>query len=294
MLKRALGRIWSTVHALVSRWNADECSWRSAAVAFYGAFAMFPMCLLLMAGFGYVARFSKTAQSGQVELINLVEESASPWVAAQVALVLSQIKSEANIGGPVGLSVLVIAAIGIFLQLDAALDRIWHGPAQASESVWAAVRGLLMNRLVAFLLLLGVGIVLLAVMLANLSLTSVEKYVTSWSAGIFLWRVLQRSLTPLIYVIVFTLIYKVFPKARIRWWHALQGAVLAAAGWWLGQLGLQWVLVGDHYTAYGVIGAFMAILAWLYYSSAALFLGAELVRLRGEQLLQQSPTVRED
>ena len=63
--------------------------------------------------------------------------------------------------------------------------------------------------------------------------------------------------------------------------------VLLWLAWWLGQLGLQWVLVGDHYSAYGVVGAFMGILVWLYYSSAALFLGAELVRLRGQQMRER-------
>ena len=281
MLKRALQRIWSTLRLLISHWNEDECSWRSAAVAFYGAFSLFPLCLMIMSVLGYVARYSETVQSGQVNLVELVEDSTSPWVATQLSAVMSQIKTDAGVGGPVGFGVLIVAAIGIFLQLDATLDRIWHGPAKPSASFWHAVRGVLVDRLVAFVLLLGVGVVLAMVVVANLSLASVEKFVAQWTGALWVWRALQRLLTPVIYTLVFTAIYKIMPKARVRWLHAFEGAMLSALAWWLGQLGLQWVLVGDHYNAYGVVGSFMGILVWLYYSSASLFLGAELVRLQG-------------
>ncbi|MBS0209664.1 MAG: YihY/virulence factor BrkB family protein [Planctomycetes bacterium] len=287
MLRWAMSRLWWNITTLIGHWNEDECSWRSAAVAFYGAFSLFPVCLMTLAGLGIVARHSDAVQSGQAQLIELIEESSSPWMAQQVGQVLSQIRSDAGIGGPVGIGALLIAAIGIFLQIDATLDRIWHGPAQPSGGFWRSVRNLLVNRLVAFLLMLGLGVVLAVVLIANLSLSSFEQYLGDSSAALFLWQALQRALTPLIYMLVFLLIYRFMPKAKVLWWHAWQGAILAAVAWWLGQLGLQWVLVGDHYSAYGVVGAFMGILVWLYYSSAALFLGAELVRLRGQQMRER-------
>ncbi len=41
-------------------------------------------------------------------------------------------------------------------------------------------------------------------------------------------------------------------------------------------------VIGDKYNAYGVIGSFIAVMLWMYYACATLFLGAEFV-----QVLQQ-------
>src|SRR5579883_3169202 len=129
MLKALLVRFWSTTLLLIRRWNDDECFTRSAAMAFYAAFSLFPLCLILMAVLGFVARFSQTAQTEQERLIQIVEEGTTPWIAAQLGHVLSQVQTKATVGGPLGLAILVVTALGMFAQLDSALDRIWRGPA---------------------------------------------------------------------------------------------------------------------------------------------------------------------
>jgi uncharacterized BrkB/YihY/UPF0761 family membrane protein len=40
-------------------------------------------------------------------------------------------------------------------------------------------------------------------------------------------------------------------------------------------------VISGFYSAYGVVGSFLAVLIWMYYSSAVLFFGAEFVRVLG-------------
>ncbi len=78
--------------------------------------------------------------------------------------------------------------------------------------------------------------------------------------------------------LLLTVIYKMLPKAPVRWREALGGGVLAAVLWTVGQHVLLYLVVGEKYSAYGVFGALIALMFWFYYASAAVFFGAEFVR----------------
>jgi len=45
---------------------------------------------------------------------------------------------------------------------------------------------------------------------------------------------------------------------------------------------LSWV-IGETYSAYGVVGSLMGVMLWYYYASAVVFLGAEFVRALSEE-----------
>ena len=57
----------------------------------------------------------------------------------------------------------------------------------------------------------------------------------------------------------------------------MAGGLLVSLVWILGQRLLVTFLIGPGYTAYGVVGSFIAVMIWVYYVSAILFLGAEFV-----------------
>ena len=72
--------------------------------------------------------------------------------------------------------------------------------------------------------------------------------------------------------LLFGLIYKVLPKVAIRWRDALAGGLLVSLVWILGQRLLVRFLIGPSYTAYGIVGSFIAVMIWVYYVSVILFL----------------------
>ena len=57
----------------------------------------------------------------------------------------------------------------------------------------------------------------------------------------------------------------------------LVGGLFVSLVWLLGQRLLVRFLIGPGYTAYGIVGSFIAVMIWVYYVSVILFLGAELV-----------------
>ena len=68
-----------------------------------------------------------------------------------------------------------MSAIAIFAQLDAAFDRIWRLPSDPHETWVHYIRNLLIARLKALGMLLGVGAFVLAVMIASIVVAAVPR-----------------------------------------------------------------------------------------------------------------------
>jgi membrane protein len=270
--------IWPTLSTTLVRWYQDDGGLLSAAMAYYAAFALFPLCLILIAVLSWLSRLSPELHAQRLELVNVIEQNTGPWVGQQVHNVLQNIDTQASIGGPLGAITLLIAAIGIFLQLDAIFDRIWTPTAPRDQSFLAVVHRILVDRLLAFCMLLAVGGLLILVSIANFAAAGLRPYIDRLPAGAYAWQLVQPGIALVSNCLLFATIYKVFPKARVRWREALAGGVLVALVWQAGQLLLARIVIASHYGAYGVVGSFVAIMVWMYYSSAVIFLGAEFVK----------------
>jgi membrane protein len=68
------------------------------------------------------------------------------------------------------------------------------------------------------------------------------------------------------------------PKVPIRWPEAARGGIAAAVVWEIGRQLLANFVIGGKYSAYGVVGALLAIMLWGYYAATVIFLGAEYIQ----------------
>ena len=92
----------------------------------------------------------------------------------------------------------------------------------------------------------------------------------------------------LLNLFAFTMIYRVVPRAKIRWWDALRGGLLAAVLWELGRQALTTYFLHLNYpSAYGIIGSFIAVMLWAFYASVVLLFGAEYVRVLREEAREE-------
>jgi membrane protein len=236
-------------------------------------------------------RFSRGAQNAESQLLALVGQNTTPWLAEQLAAMLKGIETKAGLGGPIGLVMLTAAAIGIFVQLENIFDRIWREEPQPSKGIVGAIKRALFDRLSAFLMLLGVGLLLVVLMLADVVLATVRPYVVQLPAGKNAWVLFQLLVGVLLNALLFTVIYKVLPKQSVGWREALAGGVLVAVIWEVGQQVLAPLVIGEKYSAYGVVGSFIAVMLWMYYASAVLFIGAEFVQILWRQNRPPRPPI---
>src|SRR5262249_21357145 len=95
------------------------------------------------------------------------------------------------------------------------------------------------------------------------------------------WRDLQWLVSVGVNAIVLTLLYRLIPRARVRWRDAAVGGLTVAIVWQVGCQVVSWFVVGGTYTAYGVVGSFIAMMLWVYCASILLYFGAQLVQVLG-------------
>ncbi len=262
------------------RWGDDNGSLMAAGVAYYGALSFFPLLLTLISGAGLILQFTTAGQNAEQQMLDAVGQQMSAELEQHIATALDQVRSGANTGGPIGLISLLIGAMAIFVQFDAAFDVIWNTGASETKGAVAAVKRLILHRGVAFLMLIGLGVVLITIQVVGVAMTAAAQISDSiLPSGNRLWSFARFVLPPILNGLIFTLIYKWLPRVPVAWKEAVQGGIFAAVVWEVGRQLLTHFLVGTKYSsAYGVVGSFIAVMLWIYYGVSVLFLGAEYVQ----------------
>jgi membrane protein len=281
---RAIMRVYRNLREAYANWCKDDAMGLAAATSYYMALSFFPLLLLLVAVMGLVLQFTGWGINVQQRLLNLLAENVAPSLAAQVKVALSSVQSNAALNGPVGLTTLLLSAMAVFAQFEKAFDRIWSIPEQEYRGILAALGKILFQRFRAFLLLLGLWTLVIAAFFCNMALATLHEFTSVHLVeSDALWYLLTAVTAVLTDWLLFTLLYKILPKATVEWRAAAGGGLLAAIVWEVGRRVLAALVIGTHYSVYGVVGAFIAIMLWVYYAAATVFFGAELAQVIGSK-----------
>ncbi len=269
------------VQRAIMRWFEDDGPLMSAATAYYVGLSFFPLLLVLIAGVEWFLRNTHLGQDAQQKVLAAIAQNMSTELADYVKQSLAMVQDKSGIGGPVGLATMIVTSVAAFAQLDSAFDRIWALPQSGSQSIFRLALQLVGQRGRALLLLLGLAAVVVVVFVAGMVLSAVEAHTAlAVSLDGWLWDAAQTSVTFAINAAVFTFLYRLLPKATVAWSDALHGGLLTAAAWEIGRQLLTIYIARSHYgSAYGVVGAFLAVLLWCYYAVAIVLLGAEYVQV---------------
>ena len=263
------------------RWSEDDAGSLAASVAYYLALSLFPMMLLLTSGCGLFLQFSRSGKKAEQQILSIVETYASPVIKQQIEQVLTQLQNHSLVSGPFGLLAATAAAIGIFAQIDRGFDRIFRIPVQKDATVRRTIYRVVKSRFLAFLMLVGLGGMILVLFTASMVIAQIRSLTNSTLPSMHhVFGIFELCFAVIANGMLFSLVYRWLPKLEVCWMDAIRGGLLAACIWELGRGILGVFLIGMRYTsAYGAIGSFIAILLWCYYGISILFFGAEYVQV---------------
>ncbi len=257
-------------------WKDDDAPQWSAALAYYASLAMAPLLLLLV----MVASLVWPGGSARQHIVDVIQRDVGGQGADVARLVL---QGNGNGGGTsgfwagaLGVAFLLLGATGVFAQLQNAMNEMWE-----VEPEEGGLKSLVKGRILGFLMILGLGALLLVAVAAQTTLSSI-------AGGAWMW-VLNQVLSVALFTVVFAAVFRTLPDVKIGWKTVWTGAAATAVLFTLGQylvgLYLGHSSVGSRY---GTAGTLVAFLVWLYYSAMVFFYGAELTqvwaRLFGEGL----------
>lgn len=274
-------RDWlGVVKRTFSEWSDDRAPRLGAALAYYAIFSIAPLVIIAAAISSLI--FGEQAAQGRVvaQIQDAVGRPAAEAIQAMIRR--THLSGGSWLATVVGVVTLLFGALGVFVQLQDALNTIWHVQAKAGRGV----RGILADRLLSFVMVLGVGLLLLAALAASAVLSALRAYSDRLLAGhnlpggVYLWQGANALVSFLVITLLFALTYKVLPDVKLSWRDvgtgALVTAVLFTAGKFL--IGLYLAKAGVS-SAFGAAGSLVLVLVWVYYSAQVFLLGAEFTRV---------------
>lgn len=258
---------------LAAAWQADQCSRKAAALAYYTAFSLAPILVIVLGLVGLFADARAASDEIREQLGALVGPAGADVLDALVRHTLTE--ASGGIAALIALPVLLIGATTAFSELKQSLDEIWGVEAPAQSGIW----GLLRTRLASFSLILVIAFLLLVSLAANAAIALLSKRLADviGLSGTIALQVFSILLTLTVVASIFAAIYKLLPAIRLRWRDVGRASLVATVLFLIGQIAIG-LYLGNSATAsaYGAAGSLAVLMLWIYYSTTVFFLGAEL------------------
>jgi membrane protein len=273
--------------ALVGWWN-DNVPRLGASLAYYTLFALSPVLLVATAIAGLV--FGPEAVRGEIvgQIQGLVGHQGAQAVQAMLE---SAARPSASIPATIiGLVTLFLGATGAFLELQTALNAIWR----VKPRPGASVRDFVVQRLISFGLVVGVGFLLLVSLLVSAGLAGLSRYLGQLLPTLTaLWEAANVLVSLFVITLLFAMVYKILPDVRLRWRDVWVGALVTAGFFSVGKqlIGL-YLGTSSVGSSYGAAGSVVVLLIWVYYSAQVVLLGAEFTRFYVERFRGQPPPMK--
>lgn len=279
-MKKFFTRNWlkNTVNILKNTFNGfmlDKGLKLSASLSYYTVFSMAPLLLLIISLAG--AFFGREASEGRIfaEINGLIGNEAALQV--QEIIRNLELSGKTTLSVFIGAVTLVIGATTVFGEIQDSINIIWRVKAKPKKG-WLK---LIKDRLLSGSIIVGLGFLLIVSLIINGALVALndifKKYFPDLTIVIF--NILNVVVSFMVITVLFGVIFKVLPDAKIKWRHVRAGAFFTALLFMLGRyligLYIETTAAGS---PYGAAGSIIIILLWVYYTAAILYFGAEFTR----------------
>ncbi len=255
-----------------NEWYCKDPFRQSAIIAYYAIFSIPGLLVLIITIAGY---FFGTETVNQ-NLIAQISETIGSETALQIQEVLSKSTTEKSTtwGSIVGISILLVGATGVFVELQVTLNLIWNVKVKPQNGIWLIIKA----RLFSFGLILAIAFLLTISLVISTALVAISNYIQFESSQLMMsiYGILNFVISLLVISALFAMIFKILPDAKIHWKHVWLGSLITGILFTIGKMGLAYYFgKAQPASVYGVAGSVILILIWVSYSSMILFFGAE-------------------
>ena len=269
-------RLWSLLKCATGNWVADQAATTGAALAFYCAFSLAPLLIILVTVAGWIV--GQELAYGQLRSqLDALFGSATADVLAK-AMRSSQ-SEDGIIATVMSIASLFVGATTVFSALENALEHIWKAQAMVPRGIWGWVR----SRVLSFGLILAIGFLLLVSLSVTTALAALRTVIAERFTGlVILTGILDFVISITLITGLIALVYRYLPARRLPWRPVLWGALITALLFHLGRWAIGLYLGrATQPSAFGAAASFAAMLLWLYYSAQIFLLGAEFTACLG-------------
>ncbi len=251
----------------------DNVTRLSASLAYATLFSIIPFLSLLIT-FGVYLEF---------DLANQFYAQLEPIVGAKVIEALQSITENAektnisSFAAVVSLGVSIFGATTVFAEIQSALNTIWGIKAIPKKSWLKYIKNRLLSFSIilvfAFILLITFSITNIIVELSNRFMVNNPDVAESFV------KVIGMIINIGVTVLIFTLIFKILPDAKIKSKDVIVGAIVTTVLLLAGQWGISlYIGIANVGTVYGAAAFMVVFVTWIYFSAIIIYTGAEFTK----------------
>ncbi|MBW4621404.1 MAG: YihY/virulence factor BrkB family protein [Cyanosarcina radialis HA8281-LM2] len=269
--------IWRLLKETFQEWNRDNAPQMAAALAYYTVFSIAPLLIIAIAIAGWA--FGEEAARGEIvgQIRDLVGKEGAQAIEATLENAYRPGGNTGIVASLISIVLLIFGASGVFVQLQESLNAIWNVTPQSGNEVGNFVR----KRALSFVVVLGIGFLLLVSLIVSAALAGLNHYASSLIPGLESWWQLINSVISFgVITILFALIFKYLPDITITWRDVWVGAIITSLLFSIGKFAIGLYLGNSSLgSTYGAAGSLVVFLAWIYYSVQIMFFGAEFTQV---------------
>ena len=276
MKKITLKGLWQVLKNSFKGFFDNKVLKLSASLAYYTIFSLGPLLIVILYLCGKFL--------GREAIEGGIYREMENFVGSDTALQLQQIIKNAAISGQSGISAvigiitLLIGATTVFAEIQDSINSIWGlKPKPGKNTWWQMVKIRLLSFGVigslGFLLLVSLGV---SALLEGLNERLIQKFP---EVAVIVFYVFNIFISFAVISILFGVIFKVLPDAKIKWRDVMAGAIATALLFMLGKFGISFYISKTNIgSTFGTAGSLVVLMVWIYYSSTILYFGAEFTK----------------
>lgn len=256
----------------VNKFLEDDLMTHAAALAYYTIFSLPPMLLVIL----FTATQFYNEGKVKAALFGEIENLTGPKSAAQIADTIDAIGvfETTSWTAIIGFGTLFFTATTVFITIQNALNTTFKVKAKPDGM---GILKLLRDRVLSFTFLIGIGFVLLVSLALEAIIAGFGEYLEEiiGSSSTLLAGIISAVLPLLIITLLFAMIFKYLPDAKLKWKNAWVGAIFTAILFSIGKY-LIGYYIGNSDTAnlYDAAGSVMVIMVWVFFVAAIFLFGA--------------------
>ncbi len=271
--------VWQVIKSTFIEFFQENSFFHGAALAYYAVFALVPMIYLSLISFGKFV--------GQANMLKIIDKILREEVGLEdssgIMSFLEEVDFEKGsfVLNIVGVVALLLSSSALLASLRTSINEFFDIH-YVIEDRKRRIFHNLGTRLMNVVLLPVFGLVIVVTYFGETIILSVSSQLFGELNAVegFILDILKHGLAIFTNVLLFAIIFKYLHDGKVEWKLAFSGAMVTAVLLYIGQLLIHFYLKNYFFgSSIGLPGTILIMLAWMYYSSQIIFLGAKFTKV---------------
>jgi membrane protein len=273
--KLTLKGVWRLLKESFTGFSDDKVVKMSGSLAYFTVFSIGPMLIVII----FLADLFYGREAVEGTVYGQIKGFVGSDAAAQIQEIIknASLSGKSRVTATIGFITLLIGATTVFAEIQDSINTIWNLKTKTEKGFLK----MLLNRLLSFSIVVSMAFILLVSLIVNGIMEALGNRLLHMfpHVAVVLIYIVNLLLTFGVITLLFAIIFKVLPDARIRWKDIWTGALVTAALFMIGKFGITlYISKSNIGTTYGTAGSLVVLLLWIYYSAIILYFGAEFTK----------------